>query len=224
MSNFGDIFKMRVWALVRNIFSLIFGPSERVTEYRFVNKNLESEIKRVLDIGGANSNLAISLSKKGLLVDVIDVRKYSYKHKNLGVIKGDLIEHVFNHRYDGVVLVSTIEHIGLCVYGDPEYEDGDFKALDKVFQLLENEGVCMLTTHYVDIHHVKNGVRFYDEERLTELVKRFEVIKEEYYVPTRKILDYPLNWIRINKNEVLKKINREINDYALVCLILKKGS
>ncbi len=116
-SPFVDIFKMRIWALVRNIFSLLFGPSERVTEYRFVNKNLESGTRRVLDVGGANSNLAISLSKKGLLVDVIDVREYPYKHKNLGVVKGDLIEHVFDNKYDDVILVSTIEHIGLCVYG-----------------------------------------------------------------------------------------------------------
>ena len=224
MSNFVDIFKMRIWALVRNIFSLLFGPSERVTEYRFVNKNLESGTRRVLDVGGANSNLAISLSKKGLLVDVIDVREYPYKHKNLGVVKGDLIEHVFDNKYDDVILVSTIEHIGLCVYGDPEYEDGDFKAMDKIFQLLEKEGVCMLTTHYVDSHYVKNGVRFYDEERLSELVKRFDVVKEEYYVSTRKILDYPLNWVLINKNKAIKKINHEINEYALVCLLLKKES
>ena len=96
--------------------------------------------------------------------------------------------------------------------------------MEKIFQLLEDEGVCILTTHYVDSYYVKNGVRFYDEERLSELVKRFKVIKEECYVPTRKVLDYPLNWIMTSKHDVLKKINHEINDYALICLLLEKSS
>ena len=83
-----------------------------------------------------------------------------------------------------MVLCSTIEHIGLGGrYGSPSIEDGDIKALEKVKQILNPDGILILTIPYGKEKTIKPLHRVYNKN--SKLLKyaydNFEVMIEEFY-------------------------------------------
>lgn len=70
-----------------------------------------SQIK-ILEIGHVASPLSLKLASLGYQTTAIDLRDYSFVHKNLASIKGDFLKHNFGQNFNCVISLSVIEHFG----------------------------------------------------------------------------------------------------------------
>jgi 2-polyprenyl-3-methyl-5-hydroxy-6-metoxy-1,4-benzoquinol methylase len=115
-------------------------------EYEFAYRNVVGKQLRILDIGGCDSLLPITLAKAGHTVTVYDFRPYRERHPNLRIIQGDFLKNeLSNESFDVVVMFSTLEHIGLGGYGAPEYPDADFEVMRELRRTLVDDGKVILT-------------------------------------------------------------------------------
>jgi hypothetical protein len=105
-----------------------------------------------------------------------------------------------------VTAISTIEHIGLGSYGDPRYDNGDFKAVKEIRRILKDKGLLFITTLIGNQYVITpNGnERIYDEARLTQLVKAFKLMKEEYYIFLKG------KWRGANKEVTIKQPHKDL--------------
>src|SRR5207248_5226784 len=102
----------------------------------------------ILDVGAAESLVALSLAMLGYEVTALDLRPYSFEHPRLCSVNAAVEEWKHeNESFDAVVCLSTIEHVGLGAYGE-DAKDGraDLDAMKRMRELVKPRGLLVLTT------------------------------------------------------------------------------
>jgi SAM-dependent methyltransferase len=196
---------------------------DRCIEYGFVIKNLigldRSRYRSVLDIGCYASPLTTIIRELGFAVDGVDLLPSPYIYQGVNHLQGDFLSLDFKVSYDVVVLCSTIEHIGLGGrYGSRNIEDGDMKAIEKVKQLLNTQGILILTVPYGKEKTIKPLHRVYNKSSrlLRYAYDNFKVEVEEFYKNNSEDI-----WVKCSENEARRVIPSEHN-YALGLFMFRK--
>lgn len=155
--------------------------NERILEQPFVFAALGDLAPgtRVLDVGGAESTVALSLASLGYRVTVAEPQGYPFRHPNLAVHQGPIGTLTPAEPFDAVVLLSAIEHVGLGHYpgtgpeaGDPD--GADVAAMGHVAGLLAPGGRLVLTTPYGPAA-VNDVERTYDREGVLRLLDGWRI-------------------------------------------------
>lgn len=223
---FLDIIKIRYRELERKFASWIFGPSERIVEYSFIIKHIPFISKaKILEIGCSGSSLSHKLACMGFEVHALDLRPYSFTHKNLKFSLGDILKKELpNNYFDCIIMVSTIEHIGMGAYNKELNLDGDMLAMTKVINSIKAKGTILITTPIAPVYkEIDLYERYYDFSRLSKLVHGFQINLEEYYAPHKRVFGYGFNWKKISKEEVKKGKYLKYYSHATVCMKLIKN-
>ena len=153
--------------------------NERIVEQPFVFGALASlpEGSRILDVGGSESTVGLSLATLGHRVTVVDPRAYPLRHENLthAACRLDALEDP-PARFDAAVVLSAVEHFGLEHYGlDAVDERLDLAALARLRELVVPGGLLVLTVPFSEQPSVDTFQRVYDEPGLSELLAGWEV-------------------------------------------------
>jgi ubiquinone/menaquinone biosynthesis C-methylase UbiE len=174
--------------------------NERIVEYPFVFQNLNlKKGSKILDFGCCESKLSIELASLGYKVVGIDLNDYEFSHPNFKFIKGDFLENDFkNESFDAIIAVSALEHVGLNVYGNNNFEEGDYKVINEFYRILKKGGQLIITLPFG-----KRGETFwykvYDDESLRQLLKNYKIEKIEYFIGKNRKY-----WKPVAKDEILK--------------------
>ncbi len=127
---------------------------------------------RILDVGSAESTVALSLAGMGYDVVALDLHRYPFTHPNLTVIESRLEAwQPEPQSFDAILCISTIEHVGVGWYGDePQEEGADRRALERLGEWLKPSGRLVLTVPYGQAS-ISEVERTYDENTLNALVE-----------------------------------------------------
>jgi hypothetical protein len=158
--------------------TLAYGPSEvrvasvneRIVEVPYALRACAQLAPgaRVLDVGAAESTLALSLAALGFRVVALDPRGYPLEHANLRAIESPLESWDTDERFDAATCVSTIEHLGQGEYGQSRRASGaETRAFERLRELLDPGGLLVLTAPL--------GGSGYERERLDELLEGWQV-------------------------------------------------
>lgn len=151
--------------------SIVNWNAERPLEYQFVWRCLlpltlipqkhRKEIK-ILDVGGAESNLSKTLAELDFDVTVIDINDVD--HGKAKFVRENILMYDFPEQsFDIVIAISTIEHVGLQSYGQTKQEDyGDMITMEKIHKWLKSYGLAIITLPYGKPHHPPTFERVYD--------------------------------------------------------------
>lgn len=162
--------------------------NERIVEHGLIFKNIELEKGRVLDVGCCESKLVIELASMGYDVYGVDQADYPLRHPNFHFVKTGVTKLPFpDNFFDRILAISTIEHIGFGVYGDVICEEGDKKAIMEMKRVLKKNGKMLITVPYGGKPWRKssywyNRCSWYNESSLKELLKDFDIERENYYI------------------------------------------
>jgi SAM-dependent methyltransferase len=149
--------------------------AERPLEYLFVWTALaalsptmpaDRGCVRVLDVGGAESRLAKTPAELGFDVTVVDINDVVSGRAKF--IRANILELDFpEDHFDIIIAISTVEHVGLPAYGQTLLdEDGDIKAMEKMYRWLKRGGFVIVTVPYGRPHHPPSFERAYDKRTL----------------------------------------------------------
>jgi len=153
--------------------------NERIVEQPFVFATLAGlpDGARILDVGGSESTVGLSLATLGHHVTVVDPRPHPLRHPNL--------EHAAcpldalpapAQPFDAAVALSAVEHFGLEHFGlSARDERLDLAALARVRELVAPGGLLVLTVPFGQPASVDGFQRVYDEAGLSELLRGWEV-------------------------------------------------
>ncbi len=151
--------------------------NERVVEHPFVFGALANlrPGARILDVGGSESTVSLSLASLGHEVTVVDPRPQRLTHPGLHHAACRLDELPAGAPYDAAVALSAIEHFGLEHYGvKPDGERMDLAATTRLRDLVAPGGLLVLTVPFGE-PSVDAFQRVYDEAGLAELLEGWEV-------------------------------------------------
>jgi len=158
--------------------------SERIIEYPILFQHLKPEASRILDFGCVEDLLPIHLASLGYNVTGIDYRPYPFTHRNFDFIQRDILSwDPPNEEFDAVISISTIEHVGLSAYGDPECNDGDKIAIEKLMRCLRKGGDLIISLPAGKCC-IERGMRIYDRQAIEKLVPNIKTLKL-FYKPNR---------------------------------------
>lgn len=153
--------------------------NERIVEQPFVFRALAelSTGARVLDVGGAESTVGLSLATLGLRVTVVDPRPCPLAHPNLEHAACRLDElPVPAAPFQAAVALSAVEHFGLEHYaGEGAGERADLAALERLRALVEPGGLLALTVPFARTASVDRFQRVYDDDGLRALLRGWDV-------------------------------------------------
>jgi hypothetical protein len=153
--------------------------NERIVEQPFVFEALAPLAKpaRILDVGGSESTVGLSLATLGHEVTIVDPRAHPLSHPNLRHEACRLDElSKPGEPFDAAVALSSVEHFGLEQYGlDRVDERLDLKALERLRELVKPGGMLVLTVPFAAQASVDDFQRVYDEAGLAELLRDWEV-------------------------------------------------
>ena len=135
---------------------------------------------RILDVGCAESTVALSLATLGWQVTAVDPRGYPYAHPTLDVVTGYVSDLPDKPNFDAVLLLSTIEHIGIGAYGETIVEDADRVLMADALRRLKPGGLVVLTTPVAQQFHEDELQRYYDTERLGQLLEGVDVSDQTF--------------------------------------------
>lgn len=162
--------------------------SERIVELSLFHQWFGSHIKnraQVLEIGHVASSVALELASLGYDVTGIDLREYSFRHKNLKSIKGDFLLHDFSDRYDLIYTLSTIEHFGFTERYDGKKDvdnNLDEQAFAKIAHLLKPQGKAIISVPYSKELVKSIWFRIFTRDSLSEkLSKHFDIVDSRFY-------------------------------------------
>ena len=122
--------------------------NERIVEQPYVFGALAQlpRSARILDVGGAESTVAVSLASLGHEVQVVDPRGYRLGHPSLQRHALALDELPHEQPFDAAIALSCIEHFGLGGYGGARAAGrDDCAALADLHQRLVPGGLLVLT-------------------------------------------------------------------------------
>jgi SAM-dependent methyltransferase len=193
--------------------------NERIVEVPFVFQNMNlPKGSKILDFGCNRSKVCIELASLGYNVIGVDMLPYNFSHKNFEFIRGNFLDNSFpSNSFDGVTAISAIEHSGLEYYGSP-FPDGDKKIVDEFFRILKPGGLAIITVPY-GVKYKDDTTRIYDEETLSELLSKFKIVKEKYYLRNEEKSEWSLS-----TKEQLSQVccdEKRIND-GVACLVCLK--
>ncbi len=120
--------------------------NERILEIPFVFSRIPKSAKTVLDVGGCESSVALSLASLGYKVTVVDINPYPFFHPNISFMQADITSCKLDSVFDCVICLSTLEHIGLEAYGSGPIDKGDYLAIRNMYSHLSVGGSLLLTT------------------------------------------------------------------------------
>ncbi|MDP2713141.1 MAG: DUF268 domain-containing protein [Solirubrobacteraceae bacterium] len=153
--------------------------NERIVEQPFVFGALAGlpTGARILDVGGSESTVGLSLAALGHRVTIVDPRAHPLAHPNLTHAACRLDELPGADRpFDAAVVLSAVEHFGLEHYGlDAVDERLDLAALARLRELVAPGGLLVLTVPFGEAA-VDDFQRVYDETGLSELLRGWEVL------------------------------------------------
>ena len=153
--------------------------NERIVEQPFVFAALAelTQPARILDVGGSESTLGLSLATLGHDVTVVDPRAHRLAHPNLTHAACRLDElPAPAQRFDAAVVLSAVEHFGLEHYGlDATDARLDLAALARLRELVAPGGLLVLTVPFAQDASVDDFQRVYDEAGLAELLRGWQV-------------------------------------------------
>ncbi len=144
----------------------------------------------VLDVGCAESLLALQLASLGYRVTGIDLRKYPFEHDNLEVVVG-MIEEWGGpaEPFDGIICLSSIEHFGLGAYGEDVGDPlADKKAMALLKTWIKPDGTLILSVPFGAATDTPT-MRVYNTQRLDDLLEGW-VTKERRYARRTS----PIKW------------------------------
>ena len=152
--------------------------NERIVELPYVYAALATVDldKPVLDLGAAESTLALSLASSGRRTYAVEPRGYPYPHPNLEVVSlpVDAWEGP-TEPLGAVISLSTIEHLGLGSYElDGGRPDADREALTQMKGWLAPDGVLVMTAPYGRAS-IDSLQRVYDAAGLERLLEGWTV-------------------------------------------------
>ena len=153
--------------------------NERIAEQPFVFGALAGlePGARILDVGGSESTVGLSLATLGHRVTVVDPRPHPLAHPSLTHAACRLDELAAPAQpFAAAVALSAVEHFGLEHYGlDWEDERADRDALSRLRELVAPGGLLVLTVPFAERATVDSFQRVYDEAGLAELLAGWDV-------------------------------------------------
>jgi len=133
----------------------------RIVESPLVYRLLDSDAKKILDLGCYGSAIALSLASLGFEVTAIDLREYPFKHPNLKSIHGDFFYNNFsNNCFDAVTCISMLEHIN----------SSKKRFMQEILRVLKKGGQCLLS-----FPTKVPSSDFIPKEKIPELLQGFKV-------------------------------------------------
>jgi SAM-dependent methyltransferase len=147
--------------------------SEQIVENAMVLGSIPRQARNVLDFGGVESLLPLTLAALGYRVTVWDQRPYAFSHPLLTVLRRDIFDEPPPgiEPFDLVISVSTIEHLGFGSYGDVVTENADAKGVAVLWSLVKPGG-RMIVTVPAGRAAIHPGFRVYDRERIEHVFPR----------------------------------------------------
>jgi hypothetical protein len=154
--------------------------NERIVEQPFVFGAIATAFgapARILDLGGSESTVGLSLATLGHDVTIVDPRAHPLAHRNLTHAACRLDELPSGARpFDAAVVLSAVEHFGLEHYGvGGDDERLDLAALARLRELVRPGGLLVLTVPFAAQATVDDFQRVYDEDGLAELLRGWTV-------------------------------------------------
>lgn len=153
--------------------------NERIVEAPYVFAALASlqPPARILDVGGAESTVALSLASLGHEVHLVDPRGYRLEHRGLHRHRVRLEELPRPGRFDAAIALSSIEHFGRSAYGsDRDDARLDRLALAHIHDQLAPAGLLVLTVPCAASSTVDDFQRTYSIDELREMLAAWDVI------------------------------------------------
>jgi SAM-dependent methyltransferase len=131
---------------------------------------------RILDVGGGESTVGLSLASLGHEVTVVDPRGLSLEHPRLNVLAQRIDEvDAYVGPFDVAIALSAIEHFGLEHYtGERGDERADVQAVRRMGELLAPGGRLVLTVP-IGEPSVDDFQRVYDLAGVRALVDGWEL-------------------------------------------------
>jgi hypothetical protein len=154
--------------------------NERIVEQPFVFGAIASAFAtpaRILDVGGSESTVGLSLATLGHDVTIVDPRAQPLRHRNLSHAACRLDElPADGEPFDAAVVLSAVEHFGLEHYGVGGTDERlDLAALRTLRELVRPGGLLVLTVPFAAQPSVDDFQRVYDEAGLAELLRGWTI-------------------------------------------------
>jgi hypothetical protein len=175
--------------------------NERIAEQPFVFGAIARAFDgraRILDVGGSESTVGLSLATLGHHVTVVDPRAQPLRHRNLGHAACRLDELPDGGEpFDAAVVLSAVEHFGLEHYDcAPSLDESppaaktmarprhglqatderlDLAALRRLLELVRPGGLLVLTVPFAAQPSADDFQRVYDEDGLAELLRGWAI-------------------------------------------------
>jgi hypothetical protein len=168
--------------------------NERIVEQPFVFGAIARAFgdgpARILDVGGSESTVGLSLATLGHDVTIVDPRAQPLRHPNLTHAACRLDELPGGGEpFDAAVVLSAVEHFGLEHYDrappldEPSARNDlhatgervDLAALQRLCELVRPGGLLVLTVPFAAQPSVDHFQRVYDEEGLAELLQGWSI-------------------------------------------------
>lgn len=153
--------------------------NERIVEQPYVFGALADLPRpaRILDVGGGESTLALSLASLGHEVHVVDPRGYRLSHPGVHAHELRLDELPPGERFDAAIALSSIEHFGLGAYGEDRVDTRqDRVALELILRTLKSDGLLVLTVPCATISSVDEFQRTYSTAELREMLAAWDLV------------------------------------------------
>jgi Caenorhabditis protein of unknown function, DUF268 len=193
---------------------------EKLVDWGWISVHLPPGPKRALEIGPGRSPVVPAMLALGYDVTAVDFDGALARWiAGFSLLEGDFLSLNFDRGFDVVVACSVVEHIGLPGrYGSTQVRDGDLKSMCKMWELLSDDGIVLLTIPvgrdalYLPFHRV------YGRDRLPRLLSRFNVIESRFL--TKEPWE---PWQVADPDEAID-YRATIQRYALGQFLLKKAT
>ncbi|MFH1369559.1 MAG: class I SAM-dependent methyltransferase [Elusimicrobiota bacterium] len=191
--------------------------TERIVEMPFVYSNLGlPKGAEILDFGCNYSKLSLEMASAGYKVTGTDLNDCGLEHPNFTFVKGDFSKNTLpGDRFDAIVAVSALEHSGMGSYGGGTYTRADDTILGEFHRVLKTGGKLIITVPFGK-NEEGEGYRIYDDVSLAGLIKKFKILKSEYYMGMDRKF-----WLPAAKEELSAVSSKDIVQ-GVACLLLEK--
>ena len=195
---------------------------DRYIEWSYIISRLgihASKGDRVLDFGCGSGMLSTAAWTLGCEVTAIDLMPQRFTSEDAGVHfrQVDVMDLPDDEPFDVIIHASVIEHVGLWGrYREQKGDEKDRIAMQKLRDLLQPDGVMIMTLPVGKDKVVHPYHRIYGNERLPWLIDGFALVEERFW---RKQADN--RWRVCSRNEAFEEEGNE-KYYAIGGLVLKR--